>query len=593
MKAFLAAVLVLAAPFTAAQERAAAAAPVRVDALVALARTYGVVRYYHPSDSLDAVKWDRFLVHAAARMGSVSSAAEIAPRLEELFGPIVEGFRVLPAGAAIAAAPAGDGPVIEWRHLGYGLETDATLPYASWRTHHGAVGEGRNQRGYFQHQTPGEKPVQAEPVMRVSLPQGLEAQVAVSLPRSAVRVGEAQRARLQELDAALAKVEVAGAAVDRAQAQADGIAAWNLAAHFYPYWSMLSIDWDAKLRDWLASQPASQDRPALVEQLRRLTAPLDDGHALFVDAKNPPVRRFLRFSMRPLGKGCVVDASLVDNVKRGDVLVAVDGKAAAAWYAERAARTSGSAQRKAWTVCTELLWGAPDSTVSLRLRRGNANVDVKLVRDAERGLGSPRAEQLQEVKPGIRYLDVARFDKPAFDKALESLRDARGIIFDLRGLPTHEAHVLAGYWVTEKDAAQWMFVPRFDRPFAKWSDEWSFGWQKAQDAALAKPMKVALIDGRTFDYAESLAAYFPAQRTGPLVGEASAGSNGNAAHAALPSGVRFYFTSMRVTRHDGTPYHRDGLEPDEAVVPTLAGIAAGHDEALDRAISLIEKSAPR
>ena len=567
-------------------------APAQVDALAALARTYGVVRYFHPSDSLDEVKWDRFLVHAAARMGSVSNAAEIAPRLEALFAPIVEGFRVAPVGTP-ATPPTGEGPAIEWRHLGYGLETDPTLPYASWRTHHAPVGEGRNKGSYFQHQMPALKSVHAEPVMRLALPQGLEAHVPVSLPTSAARVGEAQRARLQALDKELAAVEPAGEAIDRARAYADGIAAWNLAAHFYPYWSVLSLDWERALRDWIAAQPASQSRAALREALRLLLAPLDDGHVLLVDPRDRAGRRFLQLSLRPLDGGCVVDASLVEAVKRGDRLVAVDGKPVAAWFAERAARVSGSPQRKAWGVCTEPLSGPPGSTVALRLRRGNANVDVKLTRDSDRGVGSPRAAQLQEVRPGIFYVDVARFEKPAFDKALASLRDARGIVFDLRGLPVHDAHLLASYWITGADGAQWMFVPRYDRPFAQSSDAWSFGWQKPKDAALARPAKVAIVDGRTFDYAESLAAYFPAQRTGPLVGEQTAGANGNAAHATLPSGLQLYFTSMRVTRHDGTGYHREGLKPDIVAVPTLAGIAAGRDELLERAIAAVEQAQPQ
>ena len=104
---------------------------------------------------------------------------------------------------------------------------------------------------------------------------------------------------------------------------------------------------------------------------------------------------------------------------------------------------------------------------------------------------------------------------------------------------------------------------------------------------------MALVDGRTIDYAESLAAYFPAQRTGALLGAATGGANGNPARATLPGGMYFFFTSMRVTRHDGSTYHREGLKPDEAVEPTLAGIAARRDEVLERAISRIEKTAPR
>ena len=86
-----------------------AADPVQVESLMALARTYGVVRYFHPSDSLDKVNWDRFLVHAAERMGTIGDNTQIGPRLEELFTPIVEGFRVTTPGAP-TSAPQGEGP---------------------------------------------------------------------------------------------------------------------------------------------------------------------------------------------------------------------------------------------------------------------------------------------------------------------------------------------------------------------------------------------------------------------------------------------------------------------------------------------------
>ena len=549
-----------------------------------------MVRYYHPSDAVLEVRWDRFLVHAAARMGSVASAAEIPARLEELLAPVAEGFRVVPRGTPTAPVPAGD-KIVEWRHLGYGLEPDPSLPYASWRTHHAPIGEGRNKGSYFQHQVPALTPVHAQPVMQVPLVQGLEAHVVVSLPISAARIGDAQRTRLAELEKTLAAIEPAAGAIDRARAHADGIAAWNVAAHFHPHGSSLKLDWDAHLRAWLGAQPATQSRVALRDAIRRLVAPLDDAHATVTDPTDKSPRAFLPFSMRPLDQGCVVDASNLDRVRRGDVLASVDGRPVKAWYAERAALVSGSPQRKGWAICTELLSGAPGSSVALRLRRGNENVDLELTRDAERGLSSPRPSPLQELKPGVHYVDASRFDKAAFDNALDTLRNARGIIFDLRGFPARDAIALASYWVTGVDHAQWMFVPRFDRPFAKWSESWSIGWQRPRDAALATPYKVALIDGRTFNYAESLAAYFPGQKAGPLVGGASAGANGNVARATLPSGLHFFFTAMRVTRHDGSDYHREGLRPDEAVEPTLAGIAAGRDELLERAISIVEKNA--
>jgi hypothetical protein len=45
---------------------------------------------------------------------------------------------------------------------------------------------------------------------------------------------------------------------------------------------------------------------------------------------------------------------------------------------------------------------------------------------------------------------------------------------------------------------------------------------------------------------------------------------------------------MRVTGHDGTtPHHLAGVKPDVPVTPTLAGLRAGRDEVLERAVSVV------
>jgi hypothetical protein len=178
MKSLLA-VLALAFAGAASAQRASATDEVRLDALAAFARAYGVVRYFHPSDSLDEVDWNRFLVHGAARMGEVTDARDIAARLEELFTPAVDAFRVVPAGTP-AIAPRGEGPAVEWRHLGYGLE-DRQTPFVSWRTHHDPLLGKKASPGYFQNQGRAEASVDEEPVARVPVAPGLEAHVPVSM----------------------------------------------------------------------------------------------------------------------------------------------------------------------------------------------------------------------------------------------------------------------------------------------------------------------------------------------------------------------------------------------------------------------------
>lgn len=48
---------------------------------------------------------------------------------------------------------------------------------------------------------------------------------------------------------------------------------------------------------------------------------------------------------------------------------------------------------------------------------------------------------------------------------------------------------------------------------------------------------------------------------------------------------------MRVTRHDGvSPHHMIGVQPDVRLEPTLAGMRAGRDELLERALTIVSNS---
>ncbi|MGZ5103707.1 MAG: S41 family peptidase [Usitatibacter sp.] len=580
----------------AAFAQAPASDPARLDAVMAFARTYGVVRYFHPSDSLDKVNWDRFLVHAAERMGAIDDDTRIGPRLEELFTPIVEGFRVTTPGAP-TTPPQGEGPRVEWRHLGYGMEptpVQAQSPYASWRTFHNPLHGKSSSGGYFQNQGKAEASVYEEPVMRLAIAKDLEAQIPVSLPMSATKVGPAQQARLDALAKTLESVAAPDGDVTRAQAHADGIALWNVARHFYPYWGVVKIDWDEALRAWLGAQPVRQTRAQLRDGLRHLAAPLDDGQARVADPTDRTQRQYLPITIRPAGTQWVIDESRVpDRVKVGDVVVAIDGKPVAQWYAERVALESGSEHHKRWRVRGSFLQGPKDGPVRMDLRRGSQKISAALAYELPGPIGARRLPALQELRSGIFYIDVTHFRKDEFEKSIDAIRNARGIVFDLRGNPSGDAANLVPYWITGVDSAQWMKFPRFDKPFAEPAIGWSFGWQRERDAALEKPAKVLLTDARAISHAESLAAYFPGQKTGPVVGEPTAGANGSVATATLPSGMKFTFTGMIVTRHDGTILHREGIKPDVAVVPTPEGIRAGRDEVLERGLAILEAAAKR
>ena len=82
--------------------------------------------------------------------------------------------------------------------------------------------------------------------------------------------------------------------------------------------------------------------------------------------------------------------------------------------------------------------------------------------------------------------------------------------------------------------------------------------------------------------------YIGDRHLGTIVGSTTAGTNGNIATFTVPGGFTIVFTGMRVTGHDGRAvYHLVGVKPDVPAERTIAGLRAGKDEVLARALSLI------
>ena len=109
----------------------------------------------------------------------------------------------------------------------------------------------------------------------------------------------------------------------------------------------------------------------------------------------------------------------------------------------------------------------------------------------------------------------------------------------------------------------------------------------AKNAAYFRGRVAILVDERTQSHAEFTVM---ALRTAPdnkVIGSQTAGADGNVTRFYLPGGIVSLFTGLGVYYPDGRPTQRVGIVPDIEVRPTLAGVRAGRDEVLERAIEYI------
>lgn len=59
-----------------------------------------------------------------------------------------------------------------------------------------------------------------------------------------------------------------------------------------------------------------------------------------------------------------------------------------------------------------------------------------------------------------------------------------------------------------------------------------------------------------------------AYKLGEIVGENTAGTNGNINPVKLPGGYTAYYTGMKVLKHDGSRHHGVGFQQFHAVNPS-------------------------
>ena len=556
---------------------ARAVTPRGLENLVAFTRLFGVVRHFHPSDEAAGAEWDAVAVNGIDAVEGAKDARELAARLSDVFLPLAPSLRLFPTGAApqgTFARPAEAQAVMVWEHTGFGTKQATRSMYTSKRLRRRVDGT------YARYPNP-LQPLQLDLGGGVSaaIPLAVYADASRTLPRPA--------------RPAAAYPEATYTGNDRATRLGAVVMLWNVLQHFYPYFDVVEVDWPAELKTALRAAGTDRDEQAFLQTLRRMVAAIDDGHGLVWHASLQG-RAGVPLLWRVVGNSLVVTTvgPSVSGVSAGDEVVAVDGKPALEALREIETRVSGATpQWRRFIALHELGAGVAGTNVSLTLRNPDGTTrSVALPRVAAREpLREKRPEQIAALKPGLWYVDLGRATDAQFEAALPKLAAARGIVFDLRGYPRVGSKQLRHFIDTPAQSAQWLIpiLRRPDRVGVEWPARGRWDLKPAQPS-LPKN-RVFLTDGRAISYAESWMGIIEAYKLATIVGETTAGTNGNINSFSLPGGYRVVFTGMKVLKHDGSRHHGVGIAPTVPVSPTLEGIRAGRDEQLEKAIAILER----
>ncbi len=377
---------------------------------------------------------------------------------------------------------------------------------------------------------------------------------------------------------------------------ADIAIAWNVFQHFYPYFDVVKTNWRAALTEALTDAYSDKNQMDFLKTLRKFTAKLKDGHVR-VNVQGNTFEDYLL----PLDWDWIENRLVITNIldktlapiHRGDVVERINGIAAK--DALKGEEQYISAATQGWRRCralAALLGGEKNKKFQLEIKRDgliyhktvSASLSVQdyytlLLKD------TIKSKKLEE---GIYYLNLTQASWEEIDQLMPELQKAKSIICDLRGYPNGN-HYLITHLLKTKDTAKWMWIPQIIYPDFEQVAFDKMGWSLEPSKPTLSAKMVFITDARAISYAESYLGYIEGYKLATIVGQPTAGTNGNINTFALPGGYFVSWTGMRVVKIDGSQHHGVGIIPNVPVARTLSGVKSGRDEFLEKALEIAKR----
>lgn len=387
--------------------------------------------------------------------------------------------------------------------------------------------------------------------------------------------------------------------LNRGSARAMLMTAHGLLDRFFPYFDVVGYTHDDALSSALAEVDALEegDRAGAKVALGRFMHALQDGHGFFGDwAGSTSYDSYMAIQVERVDGWPVVRSSGTEEVLAGDVILEINGVPSDEFYEEAMAWHSAATPGYLFEVSGRDWLNSADPA-ALRVRGVDGEereVEISGVTYEEMSALVPWGGTLRPSgwlddlgASGIYLLnlngEVTTTDE-AWQSALDEAAGAAGLVVDMRDYPAVNHYAVAQALRSGPFASPTFKVKTWTRP-----DTWAWDesvYDLEGEGTVTCPI-VLLVSNKSVSAAENFSMMLWDDENITVVGQQSAGTNGNITATYLPGGYYFYFTGMRVLNPDGSELHGVGIPLDVEVAPTPEDYAAGIDPELEAAISVL------
>ncbi|TRZ42438.1 S41 family peptidase [Robertkochia solimangrovi] len=418
---------------------------------------------------------------------------------------------------------------------------------------------------------------------------------------------------------------------------------WNAIEYLFPYKYVMDKDWEKVLTAMIPDFRKIRDRAGYEKGVLMLAAAIDDTHAgSFMAADNMQmvntifdVRYYPPFDYKAQANGLVIKKFLndslaaVSSLKKGDIIVAIDGIKIKQWLKDRSSLlpASNDAVKYRELSTTNNFRGdvlafsdLREKVLNVKVNRQGTKLDRKLVmldRKDQPSVKIIESHIKQEVAKAKAFKGMEALGNDitliraghVFDKDLPDdedmarlsaeLKSKKALIFDMRKYPQSPGFFT--YYIP-------MLLGKAPFPFAryytadlrqigifKYKEELETYMYVSKDGT--KPIGelymgqiVILVNENTQSMGEwytMMLRQFSQNTT--VIGSQTAGADGDVRRLTLPGNYEFCFTGQGIFYPDGRETQRTGIIPDLYFEPTAEDLSGTTDAQLQRAIQYIQE----
>ncbi len=366
---------------------------------------------------------------------------------------------------------------------------------------------------------------------------------------------------------------------------ANVVIAWNVFQHFYPYFDVVKIDWDNELKNTLDDVYKGNTEAEYYKVVSRMVAKLEDGHGIVFNDDVPRYGLPIMVSLVEK-KITVIASSDTTKFKVGDIIETIDGRTGLQELQEQESLISGSPQLRRFRALNVFGTDFYKSKANITILRQGKQIQMNFDRyvmstiffNPLQNLFEPA---LADLGDNIFYMNNFNWNN---EETMKKLVNAKAIIINqLKDHFEFIPHIIS----------QPVWSAKWNIPVSAYPDQLNTHmdtsrWQVRPKEPQIKAKLIYLTHPYDVSANETILGIIDYYKLGKLVGDSTAGTNGNYNSIPLMGGYSIWWTGMKVLKHDGSQHHLIGFKPDYPVNNTIQAVKDGKDVYVDKAMEVIK-----